>query len=256
MTKVAIVTVPYFVTDHHLNLADKFLKSIKASPKIEIDTIAISNRMRGSTDASWLKQNFNIMLENDQNILARAWNKGIRVAFERGANYVLVCNLDIELNQHCINNLVKFAQDNPQYILWSPLFWNDSSTFEHARLEPKLAPEWNWSCFMVDRRFFETLGEFDEGFVPAYQEDTDMVYRMKLANQSGASTYAAIILTGHRGTLQGLMKCSQSELSTCAALAKSIRQSITNNDLRYIRKWGGKGGEETFTIPFDGAPPS
>jgi len=253
MTKVGIVTVPFFVTEHHLHLARKFLNSLKAPNHIELDMIAVTNRTRGSSDDIWLKERFNLVVENDQNILARAWNKGISLAFERGAKYALVCNLDIEFDQYCINNLVQFAEENPQKILWCPAFWNDPLTFEHAKLDPKLAPGWSWSCFMVDRRLFELLGKFDEGFVPAYQEDTDMAYRMKLANLSGASTYAALVLSSHRGTLQGLLKCSRAELQTCSSLAISIRESITNNDMRYIRKWGGKGGEEKFTIPFNGA---
>lgn len=251
MTKVAILAVPFIVTEHHLKIAKKFLSSIKSS--FPIDTIAISNRNRGPSDDAWLNQNFNLVINNDQNILARAWNQGIRIAFERGATYVLVCNLDIELHPYCIDNLVEFAQENSQNIVWSPAFWNDPVTFNYAQLEARPAPDMNWSCFMVDKRFFQIMGKFDEGFIPAYQEDTDMAYRMKLANQTGASTYAALVLSAHRGTLQGLFRCSNEELAICSNLAVSIRKSITDNDLRYFKKWGGNKGKETFLLPFNGA---
>jgi GT2 family glycosyltransferase len=109
---------------------------------------------------------------------------------------------------------------------------------------------------MVDRRLFEVVGEFDEGFTPAYLEDADMAYRMRLRGVSAVTCHAALILNYDRGTIKGLVDCSYSEIGACAQLTRNLREDISKNDSRYLRKWGGSAGHEKFTEPFNGDVPS
>lgn len=109
MTKVAVLAAVFIDNNSHRTLAESTIRSVKSSLPLEL--IAVINQLRPNTDDSdWVKANFDIVLENDRNILSRAWNKGIKLGFERGADYVLVINLDLLLAETCIDNLVRFAR--------------------------------------------------------------------------------------------------------------------------------------------------
>ena len=251
MVHIALVTVPFFVTEHHRALAARTFESIQTSHDLEI--ISIINQVRAPSDELWLRERCAVVERNDVNILARAWNKGIRLGLERGASHVIVSNLDIRFHPWCIDNLVEAAQRNPDTLVFSPFLWNDPYTFSRAKLEPRCSRGLHWSCFMVDQRLFSAVGEFDEKFRPAYLEDADMVRRMSLKQFSGLTCRAATVLNDGRGTIKGMLSCEQSQLEQCAQILTALRADISRNDERYARKWGGAPGSERFAAPFDGA---
>ena|GEM_PF-2848362 len=250
MAKIALVTVPFFLTARHRSLAQLTMDSLKS--RHSIDRIAIVNAVRSLSDRNWLQQHNDLVEDNTCNILARAWNRGIRVALERGADYVLVSNLDIQFHPLCIDNLVECAAQEPQALVWCPAYWTDPRTFMGARLKPVVQPLVHFSCFMVDRRFFDTVGEFDESFAPAYLEDTDMVYRLRLLGARVATCLAALCLNYDRGTIKGIIDCESSDVPIFRQLLTELRTHISANDERYVRKWGGPHSQERFTVPFNG----
>jgi hypothetical protein len=252
MTRIGLVTVPYFVSDYHRTLADATLSSVCSSHSI--DRIAIVNRTRNDGDESWLKENFDYFEHNDTNILARAWNIGIKRALDRGASHVIVANLDIIFHPWCIDNLFECAQQNPHELVWSTLMWHELETLSQARITATCRPGINWSCFMVDKRLFETVGDFDEKFVPAYREDYDMLQRLRLVGHSGTVCHAAVVATSERGTIKGILACDSKDIPQCSNLLHELRHCITRNDERYMRKWGVEQGVERFTVPFNGSP--
>jgi hypothetical protein len=105
---------------------------------------------------------------------------------------------------------------------------------------------------MVDRRFLDTVGDFDESFVPAYLEDTDMVYRLHLLGARVATCLAALYLNYDRGTIKGIIDCDSSDVPVFRQLLTDLRTHISANDERYVRKWGGPHSQERFTVPFNG----
>lgn len=250
MSKIAIVAVPFILSDRHRRLADEMVRSISSSH--EVTTIAVVNHVRSDADLSHVRERFLVTEVNDQNILSRAWNKGIRLALHRGARYVIVANLDLIFHPLCIDNLVVCAERNSDALVWSPSRWSDSSSFARARLSPREVPGADWSCFMVDHRLFERVGEFDEGFVPAYLEDEDMNRRLHLAGARAVTSRAALMLHQEAGTIRGLIDVPLSDMGQAVAFLKDLRRKITANDERYVAKWGGRHGNEKFTAPFDG----
>jgi hypothetical protein len=104
---------------------------------------------------------------------------------------------------------------------------------------------------MVDRRFLETAGDFDEGFIPAYLEDADMAYRMRLVGAQGITSLAALCLNYDRGTIKGIMDCDSADVPRMTRLLAELRMQISVNDSRYIEKWGGRPGQERFTVPYN-----
>lgn len=249
MARVALVTVPFFLTERHRTFADKMMASIRS--RHAIDRIAIVNSVRSESDREWLRKRFDVVDDNDVNILARAWNRGIRLAFNRGAEYVIVSNLDIQFHPLCIDNLIECAVQEPHALVWCPASWANPRTFMRARLQPAVRPGMHWSCFVVDRRFLETVGDFDEGFTPAYLEDADMAYRMHLVGAQGITCLAALCLNYDRGTIKGIVDCDSADIPRMTRLLAELRLQISANDSRYLEKWGGDPGQERFTAPYN-----
>jgi GT2 family glycosyltransferase len=248
--KIALVAVPFFLADRHVSIAEKMVRSIATSH--ELSKIAIINAARSEADVAFVKHHFDIVEMNDRNVLARAWNKGIRRAFQEGARYVVVANLDLVFHPNCLDNLVVCAEENPAALLWCASRWSDPTTFARARIEPRVVSEVDWSCYMLDRRLFEMVGEFDERFEPAYLEDEDMVYRLGLIGGQSLVSRAALMLHQEAGTIRGFLDAPLETLPHSVAFLKELRKKITANDERYIAKWGGRYGTERFTMPFDG----
>jgi hypothetical protein len=241
---IGLVVVPFITSDLHRSLSEVSLRSVRSSHPI--DKIAIINRVRPeSDDEAWLKSVAAHVEHNDHNILARAWNKGIRLALARGARYVLLTNLDLVLHSRCIDELVAFAESHPEAVLWSASPWGDVKTLEEAPLSNAVSEHPHCSCFLVDRKLFEQVGEFDEKFVPAYHEDSDMLYRIKRAGLPALRTESALFFHLERGTIKGLI------LSTPVEEVRKLDQMIEDNLQRYIRKWGGPPTNEVFLSPFE-----
>jgi len=128
---------------------------------------------------------------NDKNILSRAWNKGLKYIFSHGYDKALVTNLDILLDINNIDRLYQAQEETNAGII--------SATVVNAIVELKTATrlvashktqtvemqrnDGSFSCFIITKQLFETVGDFDENFVPAYFEDDDYLIRANALNQ-------------------------------------------------------------------------
>ena len=128
--------------------------------------------------------------------------------------------------------------------MWSGVPWEDEATLEQADLSGPATRLAHFHCFLIDRRLFETVGKFDEQFEPAYHEDSDMLYRMRLAKLTQMATPSARIFHLDRVTLKGAMMEQNDELLL------TLRQMMNLSMERYKAKWGGLPGEEKFTMPY------
>lgn len=184
-------------------------------------------------------------------------NWGVNDAFERGYDYVLVCNNDIILHPQAIWRLVERFEDPSIEVdgetlpvgLISCLDTRGEIASDILRdLNPdeKLdCPESqhpNFSAFAVSKEMWDTVGEMDEVFFPAYFEDNDLHYRMGLEGIAGICLPTAMFY--HFGS------ATQNE-------AKEDGQPMVpgpafeKNRQNYVDKWGGVPGSETFTSPYD-----
>jgi hypothetical protein len=237
--RVGVVVVPYFTSDLHVALAIESTSTLKSSH--ELYTVAIVNKIRGiPAELNWLKQ-FSVVEYNDRNNLSRAFNKGIRTALAAGCRYVIVMNLDVSLHERTVDALVDYARAHPDPIVWSARLCETADEL-NAPLDPtKPLPDMHWSFFMVDARLFQEVGEFDEQFDPAYYEDLDMAYRVKLQGLRCEVASNAPFAHYHMGTFKGEAAGGVSE----SDLGKKIETIVSNNLSRYITKWGGQPKQET-----------
>lgn len=150
--------------------------------------------------------------------VAKSWNYLCDQIFEHH-EYALILNDDIEinLNQDELNNFLvnqKFdlVKCQESYYLCS---------FALSK-----------SCFHKNR--------FDESFYPAYFEDRDYLYRMKLANLN---------LLSH--SFLNPSKFINSATISPDGGDPFINKHFTELQNLYIQKWGGLPGSESFTNPFN-----
>jgi len=123
-----------------------------------------------------------------------------------------------------------------------------SSEEFYARSKPEFnsfVEEPQFSCFAIDKKTFEKVGPFDEGFYPAYFEDNDYHYRMKQADIRAVCCYGAEYY--HFGSRTKALSVE---------FTNYIAQRHVKNEQYYIEKWGGKPGEEKYIRPFNDKKPS
>lgn len=148
---------------------------------------------------------------------ARSWNHFMHSLDD----HIIISNDDVIFHEKTIELLVEAAEENPTQLMFSPdCYW------EHK-----------FSLLLLRKEALSIVGEFDGNFFPAYFEDQDYMYRMKLAG------YEPFIVKGCTYThVEGGSKTSRNTVSS-ARFAQLGEY--------YIKKWGGLPRNETFTKPFN-----
>lgn len=181
---------------------------------------------------------FGSVVNNDANILSRSWNKGIQKAFKDGCEYVIIPNLDIKLYDYTIDNLVDFAKDDDS-VVWSGRCTNTGANYPDGDFVVNSYTVYdNFAFPMVGKKLFETVGKFDENFVPCYGEDIDMQYRIELAGQKHTCVSSAPFI--HYG---------QTTANNSQDWIGKTPQDRAHE--YFIKKWGGFPRQHKFKTPFD-----
>ena len=175
----------------------------------------------------------------------RSVNFGVNHFLNKGYDYVFVLNNDIVLHENAIWRLAeRFRKGGVSMATCLDVTGECSRNPANLHFlkdkdkEPcPETPNPCFSAFMIDRKCWETIGEFDELFHPAYYEDNDYHYRMKLAGLA-ALTYPPAMFF-HWGSATQL-----------EALGRPLTNSA-NNHAYYVRKWGGDPGHEVFRTPLN-----
>lgn len=192
------------------------------------------------------------LINNDKNTgCGGGWNQGVKFAMENGFTHMIIANNDILVGPNMIQALYNRMKREPSVILCSavdvirevtvPQFVLDGEKEVNKKPDTE-APHPNFSCFMINRETIERVGYFDEGFYPAYFEDNDYHYRLKLAggeNCAIANTTAVFIHYGSR---------TQNQKAGSPIVPG---QMFKNNEAYFISKWGGVPTKEKFTHPFN-----
>lgn len=233
--KVGIGYASYLNNDIHFDFAKQTLDSVK-SENHEIEFCGVINHSVSKEYDDYLKSKGTV-LYNPENNVSMAWNRAIRTLLSNGCQYVIVPNLDIVFKSNLVDNMVAYATKNPTPILWTALPWGELESLEEA-VEHDNAPETpHFSCFMVDHRLFQFVGEFDEQFRPAYNEDIDMHWRIVLEG------YTAVGYEGARFYHYG-----SRTIHSDPELLERNHVTHDRNNKYFIRKWNYK--PPTATDPF------
>lgn len=189
------VVIPVYLSDPlHLSFTEETLASLE-SKEHELEILVVVNyaddRFRTFLKQLSLSKEIRVIENPLGNHLAASWNLGIKKGFEAGTEYVLVINNDLVFQPEAIDNLVEFAQKQPELLLWSASEWPELKTIKTAKLNGEISFHPHFSAFMVDRKTIKKVGYFDENLGPAYFEDNDYHTRILLAGGKAASTKKA-----------------------------------------------------------------
>ena len=188
---------------------DKYLKDFK-----EKDIHIIDN---GNQNLSHLEENEQVYVHNQkENIgVAASWNKLCKIIFAKH-DWALLLNDDVYLGY--TNSRVNMCIEMSEVGI--------------------VQSEFNWSVLLINKDLYEEIGEFDEGFFPAYFEDSDYMYRLKLKG----------LLHEVNHWLNPIdVKVSQ----TYEKAPELVNLAMRFNRQRYIDKWGNVPLLETYRTPFN-----
>lgn len=153
--------------------------------------------------------------------VARSWNTFLSLYDD----IVIISNDDICFKNNLIEEIEKAWYEKPEYALFYP-----SAAYTSM-----------FALFTLRKEAFTAVGLFDEEFYPAYFEDNDYYYRMRINNLQvycvTSTDYA------HVGS------------ATLKTYTDDEKENHSQNFRRlksyYIEKWGGSPGEEKYRNPFN-----
>jgi len=156
-----------------------------------------------------------VLMEQTENLgVAQSWNLLCNEIF-KNHDYALILNDDIYLG-------VKT--------------WEIHSILENYKSDFYVTTQ-DWCAFILPKKTFKKVGDFDSKFFPAYYEDNDYHYRMKLLGMKYLQTP---YINPH--IYRASMTIEKNP---------ELRKFIQDNKDYYEKKWGGLPSKETFKKPFN-----
>jgi GT2 family glycosyltransferase len=131
-----------------------------------------------------------------------------------GYSHVMILNDDVIMQKDPFD-IEQYIQDNPADFYTG-----------HA-----------YCSFIIPISTYDKVGAFDENYYPAYYEDTDYSYRLKLADMNKLDTDFI---------LPEVLRSSKS-----GEKDRSLYDKVFECRRYYENKWGGAPTQETYKTPFN-----
>lgn len=260
--KIAITFPVYIKNEDHLYFTKQTLETIKTLHDYKV--FLIVNYLEPS-----LEKKFDELVDSDQRIYARyntennvskAWNMGIECALKEEIPTIIIPNNDIIWHEKCIDNLVKFINDHPEFLLWTANPYHSMRGLNSVEFNDSFDIHPGFSCFAVtsqslgklkeiEEKTYEPFpGRFDENFHGAYFEDQDFHQRILRVGCDAAKTASAVYY--HFGSRT---------IKVDEELNNNNHVTYENNRNYFAQKWGydahGRGftNEERVELGFPNA---
>jgi GT2 family glycosyltransferase len=196
-------------------LIPALLKYEACYPHIEI--LIVDN---GNQNINVGVNNLFIYKQNNNLGVAASWNLlCVKAFYEFQATHLMILNDDVEV--------VK-----PKELLLKTIEAHGKNTL--------LVQNGTWCSFVIPKKVFELVGQFDEQFYPAYFEDNDYHYRIALLDPEV------------NVVIDDILNPTLYRNSQTIAKEPKLNELFLSNKRRYINKWGGEPGEEKYHKPFGG----
>lgn len=181
--------------------------------------------------------------------VAKSWNVGMERAIDRDCDYVIISNDDVVAHKYAVDAAVDVMEAYPDLGLLTFRDYRDRLSgpellvdFDITKgMEFDMSEVADFSCFMIRPECYMKIGLFDETFTPAYFEDNDYYYRIKLSDIWDVCSYGGCAIYHYGSTTQN---------NTGIEPVCTSPQFEANREY-YKRKWGGEPGKEVFVFPFN-----
>jgi GT2 family glycosyltransferase len=229
--KIGVTSPLYINNDNHLEFVHRTTKSIK-SQQHQVVWLPVENFVAGHyrpLQYQFVQQPNETYIQEggDPQGVAKGWNLGIKKGIEVGCDYVLVVNDDIVLKYNAIDRLVAFAEEHPDFVMWSMGQTDNLFNIDSCEEDENWSEHPNFSAYMIRKDFFDQVGTFDETFTPAYYEDNDMHARIALANK------IAVVYGGAR-----FFHFGSRTVNADALLKVEMPPMFRKNAQHFVEKWG------------------
>jgi GT2 family glycosyltransferase/2-polyprenyl-3-methyl-5-hydroxy-6-metoxy-1,4-benzoquinol methylase len=206
-----IVNVPLFADPlvsiivpayNQANYTVACIQSIVANTTTVPYEIILMDDKSPDEDARNLKYFINniTFISNEENLgFLRNCNKGAALA---NGKYILFLNNDTNVQPNWLDSLVDLIESDESIGMVGSrlvypdgrqqeaggIIWNDASGWNFGRLDDPSKPEYNYvkevdyisgAAVMLSKELWDEIGGFDERFIPAYYEDTDLAFEVR-----------------------------------------------------------------------------
>lgn len=169
------------------------------------------------------------ILPRAENILSGAWNDLMTLWPD---DYIIIANDDVKPHKHSVEALVNAALDRPDVAMWNGSGDQTQGVGGNS-----------YSFFLLRKWAYTLIGPFDEKFKPAYFEDNDYDYRLKvLAGLIREEVSNATFDHVGSATVKAM---SDADRARSHFLFKRVERY-------YVSKWGGTPSQEQYRLPFNG----
>lgn len=164
----------------------------------DYDIFIVDNISNDGT-IKWLQKN-NIKHISKQASVAEALNIGLKKAYDKKYDYVLVCNNDIILEENYIDKVVEIAERRKCFAVSGRIINKGGritelpSRVKTAEASMAVTIAGSFSAILLSRECLEVVGKFDERYRPRYQEDDDYLLRIRLSGNDLIYTYLTSFL--------------------------------------------------------------
>lgn len=207
--------------------AEEAVRAVLAGSVVPDQIVIIDNSETGAayTALKHLTAYNNVhILPRAENILSGAWNDLMTLWPD---DYIIIANDDVKPHKHSIEALIGAAMARPDVAMWNGSGHSGNS----------------YSFFLLRKWAYQQVGPFDERFKPAYFEDNDYDYRLRiLAGLIREEVPNATF--DHVGS---------ATVRSMDAQGRAKSHILFNKVQRYyISKWGGTPSNERYKVAFNG----
>ena len=192
----------------------------------------LQRSLQGTQMTNYVQNNWDTNLG-----VAKSWNMFMDQAVKDDIDLLFIVNDDVTFEEGSFWSAVNAWEDKPE----DAVLMTAHTSIAEDRFYPGMA---DFCCFALNpKEAIEKIGYFDsDNFFPAYYEDNDYLYRVKL------SEYEFYLYGGLKVHHEG----SKTQFWNGEEQRVVSHDAFRANQQRYIQKWGGLPGSETFVLPFNG----
>lgn len=162
------------VSRNNMLLTQQAVMSAYQQKDVECDVLLVDNHSDDNTLAWARTKNWlTVIALPEQLSLAAAWNEALVFTFSIGRKHALVCNNDIVLRSDTYRWLLA---DGHEFVTCVSVDSKDKLRYPDA--PTSFSPHPDFSCFLIHKHVYDTVGVFNESLFPAFFEDNDYHVRM------------------------------------------------------------------------------